>query len=87
MIGFKLAVAVPERVCSLTLISATAGHWQVIPLGIKPLWYAFQVRLQICHSLYQPGCLHPAYFCRACERTRQRLEPWSTCASTLAGRP
>ena len=44
MIGFKLATFIPKRICSLTLISATAGHWQSVPWGFKPLWYAIQVR-------------------------------------------
>ena len=51
MIGFKLAVAAPRRVASLTLISATAGHWQSVPLGIRPLWYALQVAPCSCFQL------------------------------------
>lgn len=45
MIAAKLAAMAPERVASLTLISATAGGWQAVPRTYKALKYAFQVRL------------------------------------------
>eukprot|EP00884_Botryococcus_braunii_P007304 jgi/Botrbrau1/16575/Bobra.0068s0006.1 len=43
MIAAKLAALAPERVASLTLISATAGGWQAVPRSYKALKYAIQL--------------------------------------------
>ena len=45
MIALKLAAAHPERIDSLTLVSATCGHFESIPRSWRALWYSLQVRL------------------------------------------
>ena len=45
MIATRLAALAPERVATLTLISATAGGTQSIPRSWRALKYALQVRV------------------------------------------
>lgn len=43
MIAMKLAVLAPERVCSLSIISATGGGWQSLPFSWRAAKYMWKV--------------------------------------------
>ena len=43
MIGMKLAAAAPQRVESLSILSATGGGWQAVPKSLKALWLGIRV--------------------------------------------
>ena len=43
MVAMQLACMHPERLLSLTLISATAGRWQSVPTNWAAIKYAWQV--------------------------------------------
>lgn len=43
MIAMKLAVVAPERVASLSIISATGGGWQSLPFSWRATKYMWKV--------------------------------------------
>lgn len=43
MIAQRLAATAPERVSSLTLLSTSAGGWQIVPLSWSGLRTAFKM--------------------------------------------
>ena len=44
MIAMKLAVQSPQRVCSLSIVSATGGGWQSLPFSWRAAKYMWKVR-------------------------------------------
>ncbi len=50
MISMKLAVMAPERVASLSVISATGGGWQSLPFS----WRATRYMWKVGHRLALP---------------------------------
>jgi pimeloyl-ACP methyl ester carboxylesterase len=48
MIAMKLAVLSPQRVCSLSIVSATGGGWQSLPFSWRAAKYMWRVRLLVC---------------------------------------
>lgn len=43
MIAMKLAVLAPQRVCSLSIVSATGGGWQSLPFSWRAAKYMWKV--------------------------------------------
>jgi pimeloyl-ACP methyl ester carboxylesterase len=67
MIACKLAAAAPQRLQSLSILSATGGGWQAVPKSWSALWLGIKVCAAVQHAALLNGvCWGNAGACLVC---------------------
>ncbi len=79
MVACKLAAQAPHRICSLTVISSTGGHWQAIPKSWRTVKYCLQVCAMRCTCQVNTTLLSAA-------TCRGLLGSYIVCPSAAEGR-